>query len=122
MKIRNSVLFSALFLFAACAVAEPPVAINGVLLSADDVASLEARLGGRVVPGSYAYDPTTGCWANLSVGTSGCLGSDTVTTFGRYGSGERNSNGVWSYNSDIAGGSVGGTGDGCVYAFDWSNC
>ncbi len=61
--------------------------------------------------------------AEQVVGQSGCL-SKTVGNYGandtdiynsRYGSGETNSQQDWSHWSDAAGGSVGGTGDGCVY-------
>lgn len=122
MSNKSSLLLTTLLFVAADALGEPPVAINGVELSAQDVASLEQRLGYRVVPGNYLYDQTSGCWTNLTQGTSGCLKGGPTTTFSRYGSGERNADGDWSYFSNITGGGVGGTQDGCVYAFGWSNC
>jgi hypothetical protein len=41
------------------------------------------------------------------------------------GSGSQYSDGSWIHSSNVAGGSVGGTGDGCVYTSvggGWSNC
>ena len=36
---------------------------------------------------------------------------------------ESNAQGDWSYYSNVTGnGGVGGTSDGCYYAFGWSNC
>jgi len=43
----------------------------------------------------------------------------------RWGGGSRTSNGSWNHYSNLAGGAVGGTSDGCVYttvAGGWSNC
>jgi hypothetical protein len=96
------------------------VSINGQMLTVTQLMLLQQQLGTQIPTGNYLVDPMNGCWANMSTGQSGCPG--TVDTFGRYGSGERSSNGDWSYYSNAAGGAVGGTGDGCVYAFDWSNC
>lgn len=97
------------------------VSINGYLLSTAELASLEAQLGTRVMPGAYLYNPQNSCWLNTTTGHSGCLNNSDIYT-SRYGSGERNANGDWSHYSNMAGGGVGGTGDGCVYAFGWSNC
>lgn len=97
------------------------VAINGQRLTVSQVEALERQLGARIAPGSYLYNANNGCWANLTTGQSGCLGG-AASTFSRYGSGERNANGDWSYWSNIGGGAVGGSGNGCVYAFQWSNC
>ena len=125
MWIRKS-----LTILAICAVAVRPatashdsagVSINGQVLNRAQLAQIEARIGSRVEPGNYLYDRQTGCWANLSTGRRGCLGSSGSYT-SRYGSGGYDSGGSWSHHSDLAGGSVGGSGDGCVYAFGWSNC
>jgi|TARA_Y100000294_G_scaffold121755_1_gene113227 hypothetical protein len=43
----------------------------------------------------------------------------------RWAGGNQSSDGSWSHYSGLAGGSVGGTSDGCVYtsiAGGWSNC
>ncbi|MGD8593488.1 MAG: hypothetical protein PVF82_11680 [Gammaproteobacteria bacterium] len=113
----------ALMLWSVAVLAEPPVMINGRLLSAQEVTTLERQLGTRVVPGNYLYNAANGCWFNLANGTQGCLGQSVMNYFSRYGSGERTSDGSWSHYSGAAGGSVGGTGDGCVYtSFGWSNC
>ncbi len=103
---------------------ESNVAINGQLLSQQQLFALERRLGTRIAPGSYMVDYGTGCWANLSTGQQGCgTGGGSSGAYGsRYGSGEWNANGDWSHYSNSAGGGVGGSGDGCVYAFGWSNC
>ncbi len=105
------------------------VIINGQLLSKNELTVLEHNIGTRILPGNYLSDGD--CWVNLTNGQSGCL-SNTVGSYGandtdiynsRYGSGETNSQQDWSHWSDAAGGSVGGTGDGCVYtSFGWSNC
>lgn len=97
------------------------VVINGYRLSLAELVSLQGRLGTRVSPGKYIVNYQNGCWVNLSTGAKGC-GVNSGSYISRYGSGERNNRGDWSHRSDIAGGSVGGTGDGCVYAFGWSNC
>lgn len=102
------------------------VAINGYVLTRAELANLERQLGSQVMPGAYLYNTYNGCWLNTSNGARGCLGAAGKTNPGiynsRYGSGERNANGDWSHYSNAAGGGVGGTGDGCVYAFGWSNC
>ena len=97
------------------------VSVNGQRLTPAQRAGLEARIGQRIEPGSYLYDARTRCWANLSTGRRGCL-PGTGEYRSRYGSGGYQAGGDWSHHSDIAGGSVGGSGDGCVYAFGWSNC
>jgi hypothetical protein len=97
------------------------VSINGYLLNTAELASLEAQLGTRLMPGAYLYNAQNSCWLNTTTGHSGCLNNSGIYT-SRYGSGERHANGDWSHYSNMAGGGVGGTGDGCVYAFGWSNC
>jgi len=100
---------------------ESGVIINGQPLSYAEKAALEYQIGVQILPGRYVMDGN--CWKNLTLGTSGCLGSGTINTFSRYGSGEYNGKGDWSYRSDLPGGSVGGTSDGCLYtSFGWSNC
>lgn len=96
------------------------VAINGQQLTVPQLRALEASIGSRIAPGIYLVD-ARGCWANLSNGTSGCLGN--VQTFSRYGSGERSSDGSWNHYSNSARTGVGGTADGCIYTTTgWSNC
>ena len=125
MKFRVLAAAAALMLTSATAAAQHSnVAINGQILSQQQLKALEMQLGTRIAPGSYAVDYQSGCWANLSTGQQGCGvggGSNGAYT-SRYGSGEWNANGDWSHYSNAAGGGVGGTGDGCVYAFGWSNC
>lgn len=96
------------------------VMINGYLLNTYELAALERQIGVRIAPGVYLANQ--GCWVNLTTGQSGCLGGSSGQYSSRYGSGERNSQGNWSHWSDMAGGGVGGTSDGCIYAFNWSNC
>ncbi len=115
-------LFLGSLALSATVCAEPPVMINGTLLTPQQVFTLEQQLGTRVVPGGYLYNESNGCWMNMTTGQQGCMGNGNVTTFSRHGSGERNANGDWSHWSNMAGGAVGGSGDGCVYAFGWSNC
>jgi hypothetical protein len=99
------------------------VVINGVQLSQQEIAALELQLGSQIEPGIYLYDYQSGCWANLTTQQQGCLGGGGNGSYAsQYGSGEWNNDGDWSHYSDIAGGGVGGSGDGCVYAFGWSNC
>ena len=128
-RMLNMITKFSLFLLLVClfcsalVLAEAPVIINGRSLSAQEVAVLEQQLGGRVYPGNYLYNAYNGCWYNTTNRTQGCIGQDTSNYFSRYGSGERSSNGSWSHTSRAAGGSVGGTADGCVYtSFGWSNC
>ncbi|NJD05349.1 MAG: hypothetical protein FIA97_02485 [Methylococcaceae bacterium] len=97
------------------------VFVNGRQLTTADVAVLQNRLGVVIASGYYLVNPQNGCWANLSNGTSGCLGS-SGSSVSRYGSGEWRSDGSWSRYDNTNGFSVGGTGDGCLYAGDWSNC
>ena len=93
------------------------VMINGYWLDTYELAALERQIGMRVMPGVYLADGV--CWVNLTTGQQGCLGG-AGDVHSRYGSGERNAQGDWSHWSNMAGG--GGTADGCVYAFNWSNC
>ena len=105
------------------AMAESPVVINGYSLSAAEVAALEQQLGSRVAPGNYLVNPVSGCWMNTNTGASGCPAAPGAGTYvGSGGSGEWNNQGDWSYNSNQGGGYVGGTGDGCIYTENWSNC
>jgi hypothetical protein len=98
------------------------VAINGQRLTSVQLQVLEQQIGSKVAPGIYLAD-VNGCWLNLSNATSGCLGQGSVTTFSRYGSGERNNNGDWNHYSRSAEMGVGGTSDGCIYTTSgWSNC
>jgi len=102
------------------------VAINGQVLTQQQLAELEMQIGGRIAPGSYLVDMMSGCWANLSTGSSGCPSAapgGSVDIDSRYGSGSRDAEGNWNHYSNAAGGAVGGTSDGCVYTtFGWSNC
>ena len=101
------------------------VSINGYVLNWMELARLKQSLGYTVLPGAYLYNVQNGCWINSTSGASGCLGNQNSNAgiyTSRYGSGERNNEGDWSHYSNAAGGGVGGTGDGCVYAFGWSNC
>ena len=61
-------------------------------------------------------------WGNLQASEGG--GSFAYRNPGVFGgSGERYGDGSWShYNPLVGGGGVGGTADGCVYAYGWSNC
>jgi len=97
------------------------VFVNGRQLSIAEVAVLQNRLGVVIAPGYYAVNVHNGCWANLSNGTSGCLGG-SGSSVSRYGSGQWNSDGSWSRYDNLNGFGVGGTADGCIYAGDWSNC
>ena len=102
--------------------AEPmsQVAINGQVLTTVQVQQLEGSIGSRIEPGAYLVN-AHGCWVNLTTGRGGCL--DSISTFSRYGSGERTSDGSWNHYSNSAGMGVGGTSDGCIYTTTgWSNC
>ncbi len=96
------------------------VIINGLALSVTQLQALETSVGGRVAAGAYILN-AQGCWLNMSTGQSGCL--NKVTTYSRYGSGERTSDGSWNHYSNSAKMGVGGTSDGCIYTTSgWSNC
>ena len=98
------------------------VAINGQILTVQELGALEMQLGARIAPGSYLVNMQNGCWANLTTGASGCPNT-SVDTYSRYGSGSRDDQGNWNHYSEAAGGAVGGTADGCIYTtFGWSNC
>ena len=111
--------YVSMVLTTANAVAQSGVSINGYSLNANERSALERYLGMAIPSGHYALNTYTGCWMNLSTGARGCPSNTYV---GAGGSGERNANGDWSYYSNSAGYGVGGTGDGCLYAGDWSNC
>jgi len=105
--------------------AKKTVIINGFQLTDEQIASLETYIGTAVVPGNYLVNPQNGCWLNTWTAESGCgIGGNSGggEYASGYSSGEWTSGGDWSHHSDIAGGSVGGSADGCVYAFGWSNC
>lgn len=124
MKHYTNILFLVVLTISHATFASPQqkyVAINGVVLNQEQIAALESQIGTAIIPGNYLVDPQSGCWANLNTGQQGCMNQNGVYT-SRYGSGEWNSNGDWSHYSDAADGAVGGSGDGCVYAFGWSNC
>lgn len=97
------------------------VFVNGRQLTIAEVAVLQNQLGVVIAPGYYAVNLHNGCWANLSNGTSGCLGN-SGSSVSRNGSGQWNSDGSWSRYDNMNGFGVGGTADGCIYAGDWSNC
>lgn len=111
--------FAGNLVMAANAIAESNVSINGYRLNTSELINLERSLGTTIPSGNYVLNTYTGCWVNLSTGANGCPASTYV---GRYGSGEQNAAGDWSYYSNTSGFGVGGTGDGCLYAGDWSNC
>ena len=111
------------------------VNINGYQLNSQELQALEVQIGSRIGPGSYLANFQTGCWIKLDTGIGNCntqsggsgnqqynsQAGGAYTT--RWGSGEQYSDGSWShYNSLTGNGGVGGTADGCVYAFGWSNC
>lgn len=96
------------------------VIINGLPLSVTQLHALETSVGVRVAPGAYMVN-AQGCWLNMSTGQSGCL--NKFSTYSRYGSGERTSDGSWNHYSNSAEMGVGGTSDGCIYTTSgWSNC
>ena len=96
------------------------VAVNGQVLTVQQLNVLQRQIGSAIAPGSYLLDQQ-GCWVNLTTGASGCIG--IVNTYSRYGSGERTSDGSWNHYSNSAGIGVGGTSDGCIYTTSgWSNC
>ncbi|MEO0803224.1 MAG: hypothetical protein AAFY57_13215 [Cyanobacteria bacterium J06642_2] len=98
------------------------VAINGQLLSQEELWALQMQLGTAIAPGHYLVDER-GCWMNITSGQTGCIGSQTTHHFSRYGSGERTGDGSWNHYSNYSGMGVGGTSDGCIYTtVGWSNC
>ncbi len=119
----NRILIAVAFVFAALSSMASDysnVAVNGQLLTQDQLYALQVQLGTAIPPGNYLLD-ADGCWLNLTTGMSGCVG--TVNTYSRYGSGERTSDGSWNVYSDAADMGVGGTSDGCIYTTSgWSNC
>lgn len=101
--------------------------VNGQPMSAATCAQV-IKVYGQVVPGDYLTDGN-GNWVNADNPMHrGNMYSDaqSKTVHGRYGSGQTNSDGSWSYYSNMTGnGGVGGWNDGgkdCYYAHGWSNC
>ena len=123
MKPINKTLVAFAFVFAALnclANNYSSVAVNGEVLTREQLYVLQVQLGTAIPAGNYLLDGQ-GCWLNLSSGASGCVGS--VSTHSRYGSGERTSDGSWNQYSHAAEMGVGGTSDGCIYTTQgWSNC
>lgn len=119
-RILSLVMTAVLFVTPVYATSWSDVAINGQRLTTEQVHQLEIGIGSRIAPGAYLVD-ANGCWANLTTGQTGCLAS--ISTFSRYGSGDRTSDGSWNHYSNSAGMGVGGTSDGCIYTTTgWSNC
>ena len=99
--------------------------VNGVPMTVEQCNFTQQKYG-YVEPGHY--------WMNDN-GTWGRVGDSTPrgniysgiyqSRDGLYGgSGERYENGAWIHNQDdlLGGGAVGGDGNGCYYAYGWSNC
>ncbi len=104
------------------------VYVNGVELTAQEIALIEQSLGEAPAPGHYLVQ--NGCVAHLQSGEVVC--PQTAQGGGySYGGGV---GGGYGYNggagnpwfhrgSDYSGGySVGGDGSGCIYTPNWSNC
>jgi hypothetical protein len=123
MQPINKMLVAFAFVFAALnclANNYSSVAVNGEVLTREQLYVLQVQLGTAIPAGNYLLDGQ-GCWLNLTSGLSGCVGS--VSTHSRYGSGERTSDGSWNQYSQAAEMGVGGTSDGCIYTTQgWSNC
>jgi hypothetical protein len=99
--------------------------INGVPMTAEQC-NFAIQKYGSVQPGHYWMD-ANGTWGVMGDPTPrGNINSGIYETRpGVYGgSGERYDNGAWIHNQDslLGGGAVGGDGDGCYYAYGWSNC
>lgn len=124
MKQKITCLITAIYL-SVCSVTaisgpQTNVTINGQVLDTHTLAQLEQQLGYNIMSGNYLLGHD-GCWIETNSGVSGCI--DRVTTYSRYGSGERTSDGSWNHYSNAAGIGVGGTSDGCIYTTSgWSNC
>ncbi|MCZ6711343.1 MAG: hypothetical protein O7B25_13365 [Gammaproteobacteria bacterium] len=53
------------------------VAVNGELLTRDQLYVLQVRLGTAIPDGNYLFD-NQGCWLDLTTNVSGCIGSTSV--------------------------------------------
>ncbi len=98
------------------------VAINGRLLTLTEAYALQQKIGTAVVPGQYLVDENTGCWYNQSTGTSGCIDNRTTSYQTTRGGGSYDNQGNWNHYDSYSRWGVGGTGDGCIYTPEWSNC
>ena len=106
------------------------VYVNGVELTAQQIAYLYHSTGQIPQPGNYVV--RNGCVTHLESGQVSCShgaqpGYGGGYGGGGYGSGYGYNSGEgspWFYRgSDASGGySVGGDGSGCIYTPDWSNC
>lgn len=120
-RIAFAALGLALGLASAPAAAQVYYTINGVPV---DYATQDTMAAMGLPPGHY-WLMENGNWGvmgnpqpmgNIYAGVQAGPGAGG-------GSGQINPDGSWSYDSPYTGGGgVGGTSDGCIYAFEWSNC
>ena len=104
------------------------VYVNGVELTAQQIALIQQSTGQVPVPGHYIVQ--NGCVAHLESGQVQCpqaAQSGGYSYGGGIGGGYGHNNGPggsWFHRgSDYSGGySVGGDGSGCIYTPNWSNC
>ena len=126
MTVLKAILLTAGLAAAGVVAAMPASAqvaytINGVPTTPDVTAYLQSQ----GLPYGHYWLMQNGNWG--MVGSARVLGNiyaGTQHSPGTYGgSGEIYGNGSWSYYNDhVGGGGVGGDGNGCVYAYGWSNC
>ncbi|WP_020407902.1 hypothetical protein [Hahella ganghwensis] len=98
------------------------IAINGRWLTLTEAYTLQQRFGTNIAPGQYLVDENTGCWYNQSTGTSGCISDNNVAYNTTRGGGSYDNHGNWNHYDRNSRWGVGGTGDGCIYTPEWSNC
>lgn len=104
------------------------VYVNGVELTAQQIALIQQSLGQKPAPGHYLVQ--NGCVAHLESGQVACPQAAQGGGYsygGGVGGGYGDNNGPggsWFHRgSDYSGGySVGGDGSGCIYTPNWSNC
>lgn len=104
------------------------VYVNGVELTAQQIALIQQSLGQAPAPGHYLVQ--NGCVAHLESGQVHCPQAAQGGGYsygGGVGGGYGHNNGPggsWFHRgSDYSGGySVGGDGSGCIYMPNWSNC
>ena len=124
--VHNKLLAAVAAVFFVTAAASPAEAQNYTVNGQFVTPQLEAEMyAAGLPPGHYWYDANSGSYG--IVGNSTPIGNIHAGTYhspGLYGgSGEIYNNGSWSYYNPLIGeGGVGGDGQGCYYAYGWSNC
>ena len=126
MTMRNALLAAVAAVILATAAAGPAEAQNYTVNGQFVAPQVEAQMyAAGLPPGHYWYDPGTGNYGIMGNFTPlGNLNAGVYAAPNLYGgSGQVNPDGSWSHFHEYGpSGGVGGDGQGCYYAGDWSNC